>query len=114
MCQSLGPKKHDEISEIDRRGAPGAFASPADRAAAGGPAGVYTYLYIYTHVCTCIYIYIYIYAYIYIYIYTFVYVYSYVCMICHYCLSYHNTSHYMTCDVYVLLSSSLSILMSLL
>ena len=33
MCQGLGPKKHDSISEIDRKGAPPA---PGARLAARG------------------------------------------------------------------------------
>ena len=49
MCQGLGPKRHYEISEIDRI-----------------TSITIIHIYIYIYVYTCVYIYIYTYIYIYI------------------------------------------------
>ena len=62
MCQGLGPRKHDEISEIDRTG-PGLAGEPAPRARAGGARqaarpGSYTYAHVYIYIYICIYLYI--------------------------------------------------------
>ena len=70
MCQGLGPKKHDETSETNRRRAPLAIR---ERIASASPA-----YHIPMYVRTCVYIYIYIYIYIRMYIYIYIYIYIYV------------------------------------
>ena len=67
MCQGLGPNKHDEISEIDRRLRE--LTASARSAGAGRGPGQCGHGRSYA-ISIYIYIYIYVYIYIYIYIYT--------------------------------------------
>ena len=78
MCQGLGPKKHDEISEIDRRRT-GRITTHPDRSK---PSSGHNYVYIYLYLSLSLYIYVYIYLslsiYIYIYICIYIYIYMYI------------------------------------
>ena len=64
MCQGLGPKKHDEISEIDRIDQAASKSTELKEQIQEPRAtqrySVYVYVYVYVYVCIYIYIYIHI------------------------------------------------------
>ena len=91
MCQGLGPKKHDEISEIDR-GKGG--ANPTRRAAPRSvEAAANTYMILYVYLCVSLSLYIYIYICICVCIYIYIYMYNVIWFIIYWLINMVPKSH---------------------